>query len=79
MLILTRKDGESIKIEGNIEIKVIQTLKNGVKIGIEAPKNVMILRSELMNEIANSNLKASLANKNSLNELSKSFKNEKLR
>ncbi|AGZ81572.1 carbon storage regulator CsrA [Campylobacter fetus] len=73
MLILTRKDGESIKIEGNIEIKVIQTLKNGVKIGIEAPKNVMILRSELMNEIANSNLKASLANKNSLNELSKKF------
>ncbi|ABK83117.1 carbon storage regulator CsrA [Campylobacter fetus] len=73
MLILTRKDGESIKIEGNIEIKVIQTLKNGVKIGIEAPKNVMILRSELINEIANSNLKASLVNKNSLNELSKKF------
>ncbi|EAJ5693150.1 carbon storage regulator CsrA [Campylobacter fetus] len=73
MLILTRKDGESIKIEGNIEIKVIQTLKNCVKIGIEAPKNVMILRSELINEIANSNLKASLVNKNSLNELSKKF------
>ncbi len=73
MLILTRKDGESIKIEGNIEIKVIQTLKNGVKIGIEAPKNVMILRSELINEIANANLKASLVNKNSLNELSKKF------
>ncbi|AII14611.1 carbon storage regulator [Campylobacter iguaniorum] len=71
MLILTRKDNESIKIADNIEIKIIQTTKNGVKIGIEAPKNVMILRGELADEIANTNLQASKIDSKSIDELSK--------
>ena|SRR5437763_1505031 len=47
MLILTRKRSESVKIGDNIVIKVIQTGRGMVKLGIEAPSNVRVLRAEL--------------------------------
>ena len=47
MLVLTRKRAESIKIGNDIVIKVIQTNRGIVKLGIEAPPNVRILRAEL--------------------------------
>lgn len=74
MLILSRKEQENIQIADNIEIKIIQISKNGVKIGIEAPKNILILRGELVKEIKQSNFKASLIDEKSLVELSKKIK-----
>ena len=47
MLVLTRKQGETIQIGNGIEIKVIRTGKGTVKIGIEAPADVKVLRGEL--------------------------------
>ena len=47
MLVLTRKKSEEIKIGNDITIKVIQTGKGTIKLGIEAPKNVRVLRGEL--------------------------------
>lgn len=47
MLVLTRKRAEMIKIGDDIVIKVIQTGRGSVKIGIEAPANVRVLRAEL--------------------------------
>ncbi len=47
MLVLTRKLAESIKIGDDIVIKVIQTGKGKVKLGIEAPAHVRVLRAEL--------------------------------
>ncbi len=47
MLVLTRKRSEMIQIGENIVIKIIQTGKSTVKIGIEAPENVRVLRGEL--------------------------------
>lgn len=47
MLILTRKRNESIKIGGDILIKVVQTKSGLVKLGIEAPADVRVLRGEL--------------------------------
>ncbi|MFO1022313.1 MAG: carbon storage regulator [Planctomycetales bacterium] len=47
MLVLTRKRSEMIQIGENIVVKIIQTGKSSVKIGIEAPNNVRVLRSEL--------------------------------
>jgi carbon storage regulator len=47
MLVLTRKRSESVKIGDNIVIKVIQTGRGMVKLGIEAPSNVRVLRAEL--------------------------------
>ena len=48
MLLLTRRRiGESILIGDQITVTVIDIKDNTVKLGIEAPKNVMIVRSEL--------------------------------
>lgn len=47
MLVLTRKQGELIQVGDGITIKVIKTGKGTVKIGIEAPGHVKVLRGEL--------------------------------
>lgn len=48
MLVLTRKAEETIRINDNIVIKVIRTGKGSVKIGIEAPADVRVMRGELL-------------------------------
>lgn len=48
MLVLTRKPAEIIRIGEDIVIKVIKTGKGTVKIGIEAPSNVRVMRGELV-------------------------------
>jgi len=50
MLVLTRKPAEMIRIGDDIVIKVIKTAKGAVKIGIEAPDDVRVLRGELAGE-----------------------------
>lgn len=52
MLVLTRKPAETIHIGEGIVIKVIKTGKGTVKIGIEAPANVRVMRGELVVEEA---------------------------
>lgn len=48
MLILTRRKGEKIKIGDDIEITITSVEGNSVRIGVDAPKNVEILRTELL-------------------------------
>lgn len=48
MLVLSRKPGEKVVIGGNITITVVDVNGGRVKIGIEAPAEVAILRGELM-------------------------------
>src|SRR5262249_6811642 len=47
MLVLTRKRSEMIQIGENVVIKVLQTGRSTVKIGIEAPDDVRVIRAEL--------------------------------
>lgn len=47
MLILTRKDGETIKIGDNVSITVLSMHGSQVRIGIEAPKEVSVHREEV--------------------------------
>ncbi len=47
MLVLSRKEGESVMIDGHISVTVIRLAGGRVRLGIEAPKEVSILRSEL--------------------------------
>ncbi len=47
MLVLTRKEDESIMIGDNIEIKVLELRENQVKIGIEAPRSIPVHRKEV--------------------------------
>ena len=58
MLVLTRKDDESIIIGKDIEIKIIKTENGKVKIGIEAPKNIEINRKEIFEQIEKENKEA---------------------
>jgi len=47
MLILSRKVGESLIIDGNIEIKILNINNGNVKVGVRAPKNVVVDRQEI--------------------------------
>ncbi len=47
MLVLSRKKNESIVIDGNIEIEVLQVKGNSIRLGIKAPNNIRVLRGEL--------------------------------
>lgn len=50
MLVLTRKLNEAIKIGDDIEVTIIEIHGNKIKLGIIAPKDVLVLRSELEQE-----------------------------
>lgn len=52
MLVLTRKKDETIQIGDSIVIKVISTSRGKVKVGIEAPASLRVLRGELAEAIA---------------------------
>lgn len=51
MLILTRRCGETIKINDNIDITILGTKGNEAKIGITAPKDIAVHREEIYNKI----------------------------
>lgn len=51
MLVLSRKVGSSIRIGNDIVLTVVKIDRNQVRLGIEAPLNVTILRQELVIDI----------------------------
>lgn len=55
MLVITRKRDEVIRIGDNIEIKVVHIDDGSVKLAIEAPKEIVILRGELYKEVVEEN------------------------
>ena len=58
MLILSRKLGESIVIDGKIVVKIMRLDGDLVKLGIEAPAEVPVHRQEVYAEIQENNQKA---------------------
>ncbi len=55
MLILTRKLGESIIIEDNIKITVVDINKQQIKLGIDAPRHITINREEIAKKVKEEN------------------------
>lgn len=47
MLVLTRKSGQELVINGQIRIRVLSSRAGTVRLGIEAPKDVTVLRGEI--------------------------------
>ena len=73
MLVLTRKKGEAIVLNDNIEITILGIDGEQIKLGINAPKNVDIYRKEVYLSIQEENKQA--ANQNvSLDALHSIFK-----
>lgn len=58
MLVLTRKIDERIKIGDDIEITIVAISGDTVRIGIDAPRDLKILRSEIYTEIQIQNREA---------------------
>ena len=71
MLILQRKKGESLTINNNITLTVVDTGTDWVKLAIDAPKEIPILRSELKEAAAENKEAAAEVPQNVLNEILK--------
>jgi len=61
MLVLTRKRGEQILIGDDIVITILETKGDAVRVGIEAPRGVVIHRLEVMQAVTEANLEAARA------------------
>ncbi len=59
MLVLSRKIDEAIVVGDDIVIKIISIDKGVVKLGIEAPKNISIVRQELLEDVKDANIASS--------------------
>lgn len=76
MLVLQRKAGESLMIGENIEISIVEITNDKVKIAISAPKEIPIIRTELI-EAVNTNKEAALQNNILLDNLKTIFLEKK--
>lgn len=80
MLVLSRRKGEKIVIGNEIVIEVLSVTKEGVRLGIDAPKETSVHRHEIFSEIQEANMAAQdvvekLA-KESLDDLSQHFRKD---
>jgi carbon storage regulator len=74
MLVLTRKLKESIVIDDNIEVQVLDIRGDYVKIGLNAPKTVKIFRAEIYDAVRQANISSAVVSDNKLAELSSKMK-----
>jgi carbon storage regulator len=58
MLVFTRRRGETIMIGDGIRIEVLRVGRNGVRLGVVAPADVVVHRKEIYDEIRLANQKA---------------------
>lgn len=56
MLVLSRRIGETLKIGDDIEIQILDIQRGQIRIGINAPKRVNIVRSELLDRPRSSDM-----------------------
>ncbi|MFN8371081.1 MAG: carbon storage regulator CsrA [Bacteriovoracaceae bacterium] len=74
MLVLTRKLGESIAIDDNIKIVVVQIKGKQVRLGIKAPKETKIHREEVYQAIQEQNEEAAKSDLGPIHQLSEELK-----
>jgi carbon storage regulator len=58
MLILSRKASQRIRIGDDVEVVVVAIDGDQVKLGVEAPRRVLVLRSELLDAVRDENRRA---------------------
>lgn len=62
MLVLSRKVGETIWIGEDVEIIITEVKGDQVKIGIQAPRSIDVIRGELRQDISDSNTESVIKN-----------------
>ncbi|SFM01390.1 carbon storage regulator CsrA [Halanaerobium salsuginis] len=70
MLVLSRKLNEKIVIDENIEITIVGIENGKVQLGIEAPRQIEIMRKELLDDVKEENI-AAVENKKLIEKLDK--------
>ncbi len=78
MLILSRKIEEEIKIGDLITIKVLGIHEGQVRIGIDAPKDIKVYRSEIYQQIQKENADAAKVTKSDIASAVQMFKQKKI-
>ncbi|GAW92906.1 carbon storage regulator CsrA [Calderihabitans maritimus] len=69
MLVLARKTNQSIIIGNNIRVTVLGVEGEVVKLGIEAPREISIVRQELVESVRQENVRAAALDKKMVEEL----------
>ncbi len=58
MLVLARKSGESLQIDGSIRVTILSIEGDRVRVGIEAPRSIAVVRQEILEAISVENRQA---------------------
>ena len=77
MLVLTRKRNQSIMVNDNIELTIIDIQGDQVRVGINAPKDVKIFRKEVYVEMTQENKEASNVTMDALSMLKNAILKQK--
>jgi carbon storage regulator len=77
MLVLTRKPNESIMIGDDVEVSVVEIRGDQVKLGIKAPRNIVVHRKEIFLAIQNENIDASRSTTERMGEIGGIFRKRK--
>jgi len=75
MLVLSRKTNESIVIDGNITVSVLRVDHDNVRLGIEAPLEIPVLRKEIYEAIKTNNEMAAGSAKRKVKQVKQLVKN----
>lgn len=77
MLVISRKVGESIVISDNIKITIVSLGSDKVTIGIDAPKDIKIIREELIETIEANKASSETINRSDYEGIASLLKNKK--
>ncbi|MBU1075765.1 MAG: carbon storage regulator CsrA [Spirochaetes bacterium] len=77
MLVLARKINQSIILNDDIEVMVLDVQGEQVKLGIKAPKSVKIFRKEVYESIQKENIEALKSQTHPIDDLTKLLKDKK--
>ena len=75
MLVLSRKTNESIVIDGNITVSVLRVDHDNVRLGIDAPLEIPVLRKEIYEAIKTNNEMAAGSAKRKVRQVKQLVKN----
>ena len=76
MLILTRKSGEGLFIGDDIRIIILEIRGKQIRLGIEAPTSIVVLREEIYRRIQEENLQAAGARDIDVSEVAQLWRQE---
>lgn len=76
MLVLTRKRNESIIIDNQVEVIILEVIGDQVKIGIKAPKEIPVLRKEIYQAVKDENKAAIKVGPSDINKLAEMIKKD---